>query len=30
MPLAHVYGHRLAEVQFGGFAPAFTLSQSKG
>ena len=25
-PLTHAYGHWLADVQFGGFAPAFTLS----
>lgn len=29
MPLAHAYGHRLAEVQIGGFAPAFTFSQGE-
>ena len=25
-PLTHAYGHRLADMQFGGSAPAFTLS----
>ncbi len=24
--LTHAYGHRLADVHFAGFAPAFTLS----